>query len=74
MRKFTKSNTCLNASEKYGIAGLQEAALQEFEHSAEVSWETDTLWEAVKIVFTSTIGRDQGLRNVVPRTLSLHRK
>lgn len=60
-------NICRQASvyargERYGIAGLKETALQKFEHSAEVSWQTDTLCKDVKIVFTSKVGRDQGLR------------
>jgi hypothetical protein len=59
--------------EKFGIAGLKEASLQKFEHSAEVSWKTHALCEAIKIVFTSTADHDKGLRNVVLRLLSLHR-
>jgi hypothetical protein len=60
--------------EKYGIAGLKEASLQKFEHSAEVSWKTDAFCKAIKIVFTSTADHDKGLRNVVLRLLSLHRR
>lgn len=57
-----------------GLLVLKEAALQEFQHRAEVPWETDLFCKAVKIIFISTVDRDQGLRNVVLRLLSLHRK
>jgi hypothetical protein len=70
---------CLHASiyalgEKYGIAGLKEASLQKFEDSAEISWKTDAFYEATKIVFTSTADHDKGLRTVILRLLSLHRR
>lgn len=70
---------CLHANvyalgEKYGVATLKEASLQKFEKDAQTSWKSSAFRDAVKIVFTSTAEHDKGLRDVVIRTLSLHRK
>jgi hypothetical protein len=70
---------CLHASiyalgKKYGIAGLKETSLQKFEDNTEVSWKIDAFYETIKIVFTSTTDHDKGLRDLVLRLLSLHRR
>jgi hypothetical protein len=69
---------CLHAKvyalgEKYSIPALKEASLQKFEECAQTSWKSSSFRDAVKIVFTSTPDHDKGLRDVVFRTLFLHR-
>lgn len=70
---------CLHANvyalgEKYGIATLKDVSLQKFAQSARGFWKSDAFRNAVMIVFTSTPDHDKGLRDVVLRVLSLHRR
>lgn len=52
-------------AEKYGIKGLKELAREKFEIMSNESWEESGYLEAMHEAYTSTIGSDRGLRNVV---------
>jgi hypothetical protein len=70
---------CLHANvyalgEKYQIAALKEAALKKFEGAVETSWSSEDFRNSVRIVFTSTAHQDKGMRNLVTRIISQHRR
>lgn len=70
---------CLHANvyalgEKYEIAAMKEASLQKFKDDAETSWNGEDFRNAMEIVFTSTADQDKGLRDLVARVLSQHRR
>lgn len=54
-------------AEKYAIEGLKSVALEKFKKDAESNWSSQVFLDAAKIVYTSTVGSDRGLRDIVVR-------
>ena len=59
-------------ADKYGIHGLMDIALKNFRHEAEKYWEHDDFPQAMRVVYTSTLDHDQGIRSVIVSTLRQH--
>lgn len=56
----------------YKIEGLKELAKTKFRASTEKHWDSPELGQAVYIVFTSTLSKDRGLRQVVKEIFQKH--
>ena len=61
-------------ADKYEIEDLKLLALSKFATAADQDWESLAFVYAAELVFRTTPGSDQGLRNIVIKTLNKRRK
>ena len=61
-------------AEFYSAPELKEAAKQKFASRASVLWRTKDFVNAIKVVYTSTLPSDTGLRDIVINTIASHKE
>jgi hypothetical protein len=56
----------------YGVSGLKELANKKFRDAVRDYWDSNDFAKAVEVVYTTTVPRDCGLRQVVMDVLKNH--
>jgi hypothetical protein len=59
-------------ADKYDVSGLKDLAIEKFSRSCKHFWNKDEFSVAAHHVFSTTVDKDKGLRDIVSATISAH--